>query len=240
MSSDRLTRKEIKQDIRKDEVQHFLGDLILRIEERPTFYLGLLGVVLALIAGASGIYALMGSRETSANAALGKAIKIYSAPIDEKAAKPDDASAPSFATEAARTAKAKEAFAEVGSGAPEEIAGLYEAEMALREGDKAKARKIWEDYVKGHQGDALAMTVRVNLIQLDREEGKGEQLVEQLQKELDSSKKSLPEDVLLYQLARTREVLGQKEEAKKLYQRILDEYPTSAYTGDARRVTTGS
>lgn len=237
--SDRLTRKEIKEDIRKDEVQHFLGDLILRIEERPTFYLGVLGIVLAAIAAASGIYAMMGSKASAANAELGKAIKIYSAPIEPTGAKPDDATKPSFANEAARKAKAKEAFEKVSSGAAGDIAELYQADIALAEGDKAKARKIWESFVASHKGDALAMTVRINLIQLDREEGKGQQLLDSLQKELDSTSKSLPDDVLIYQLARTRETLGQKDEAKKLYQRILDEYPTSAYTGDARRVTTG-
>lgn len=237
--SDRLTRKEIKEDIRQDEVQHFLGDLVMRIEERPTFYLGLLGLVLALIAGASGIYAMMGSKAEESNAALGKAIKIYGAPIDAQNAKPD-AATPSFANEGARKARAKEALDKVNSGDASEIAELYQASLAIQEGDKAKARQIWERFVKDHEGHALAMTIRVNLIQLDREEGKGQQVLDQLQKELDSSKKGLPEDVILYEMARTREALGQKDEAKKLYQRILDEYPTSAFTGDARRVTTGA
>lgn len=239
MSSDRLTRKEIKEDIRNDEVRHFLGDLLLRIEERPTFYLGLLGIVLALIAGASGIYAMMGSKEAESNAELGKAIKIYGAPIEPQSAKPEDPGAPSFPSEAARKAKAKEAFDKVGGGDAQEIAGLYEANIALSEGDKAKARKIWEAFAAEHKDDALAMTVRLNLIQLDREEGKGQEVLERLQKELDGNDRSLPADVLLYELARTREALGQTAEAKVLYQRILDEYPTSAYTGDARRVTTG-
>jgi tetratricopeptide (TPR) repeat protein len=239
MSSDRLTRKEIKEDIRHDEVQHFLGDLIMRIEERPTFYLGLLGVVLALIAGASGIYAMMNSRNEAGNEELGKAIKIYGAPIEAQNAKPDDADKPSFSSESARKAKAKDAFDKVEGGEAGQIAELYQAGMALAEGDKAKARKIWEKFVADHKGDALAMTVRLNLIQLDREEGKGQQVLDQLQKELDGKDKSLPDDVLIYELARTREALGQKDEAKKLYQRLLDEYPTSAYTGDARRVTTG-
>lgn len=240
MSSDRLTRKEIKEDIRKDEVQHFLGDLVMRIEERPTFYLGLLGIVLALIAGASGIYALMGSKDEAANAELGKAIRIYNAPIEAANAKPDDASKPSFASEAARNAKAKEAFEKVGGGDAGDIAQLYEAGLALQQGDKVKARQIWEKYVGDHHGDAVAMTVRRNLIQLDREEGKGQQLAERLQKELDGSDKTLPDDVLLYELARTREALGQQDEAKKLYQRIIDEYPSSTFTGDARRVTTAA
>ena len=240
MSSDRLTRKEIKEDIRQDEVQHFLGDLIMRIEERPTFYLGLLGIVLALIAGASGIYAMMNSKEAESNTELGRAIKVYGAPIDAQNAKPEDAAAPSFPNEAARKAKAKEALDKVGGGKAGDIAELYQASIALSEGDKAKARKIWESYLADHKGDAVAMTVRVNLIQLDREEGKGQQVLEYLQKELDSADKSLPADVLIYELARTREMLGQNAEAKALYQRLLDEYPNSAYTGDARRVTTAS
>lgn len=238
--SDRLTRKEIKQDIRQDEVRHFLGRMLLHFEERPMVYVGAVVAIVVLGAIGSGIYMLQASKADEANTQLGAAIRVAGAPIDATGAKPDDRLAPSFPNEAARKVREREELDKVKSGVAADIAELYRADLALADGDKAKARKIWEDFLDEHQDHALAMSVRLNLIELDREEGRAQQVADSLQKELSSSsKKTLPEDVILFELARTQEQLKNTDEAKKLYQRILDEYPTSAYSGDARRVVTG-
>lgn len=238
--SDRLTRKEIKQEIKSDEVQTFLAKLLLEFELRPKLYLGILAGILALGAAGSAVWAMQRNSALESSEKLGAAIKVVGAPIDATAAKPDDPQAPSFANEAARKVKAREALDKVKSGVAGDIAELYRAEMALEEGDKAKARQIWEAFLRDHQGHALAISVRLNLIELDRAEGRGQEVADFLQKELDGQKKSLPEDLVLYQLALTQESLGKKDDARRLYQRLLDEYPTSAYTGDARRVVAKS
>lgn len=238
--SDRLTRKEIKQEIKTDEVQTFLTQALLEFERRPKVYLGAVAGILVAGALASGVWAMQRSGAMEANEKLGEVTRIAGAPIDATAAKPDDPEAPSFANEAARKVKTREALDQVKGGVAEDIAELYRADMALAEGDKAKARQIWESYLKDHEGDVLAMSVRVNLIELNRADGRAQEVADALQKELDGQKKTLPEDVLLYQLARTQETLGKTTEARNLYQRLLDEFPTSAYTGDARRVVANS
>lgn len=238
--SERLTRKEIKNEIKSDEVRSFLAKMLLEFEERPQIYLGALLGILALGGIGSAVWAMQRKGAEEANAQLGTAIKIVAGAIDPTGAKPEDPLAPSFANESARKAKAREALDKIKDGVAADIAELYRAEMALSEGDKTKARQIWEDFLRSHHDHALAMSVRVNLIELDRVEGKAQQVADTLQKELDSNKKSLPEDLLIFELARTQESLGKKDEARRLYQRLLDEYPTSAYTGDARRVTSKS
>ena len=84
----------------------------------------------------------------------------------------------------------------------------------------------------------LVLSVRLNLIHLDRQNGRTQEVADQLQRELASASKTLPEDVILFELAQTLEALDQQDEALDLYQRILDEHPKSPYTADARRVTT--
>jgi TolA-binding protein len=91
--------------------------------------------------------------------------------------------------------------------------------------------------VSSNSGHALAASVKINLVELDRAEGNHEALAERLQKELDGSS-DLPEDLLLYQLARTRKDLGQADEAQELYQQILDQHPGSPYAAIARQATT--
>lgn len=237
--SERLSAKQIKQDIREDEVQSFLITAIERFQEKPSLYLGLIGGVFGVgILIAVGGY-MMEQSAIAAQDELASAIRVFEAPIVESDAKPDDEKEPSFASEEDRNSKAAEKFASVG-GSVGGVADLYEATLAVKAGDTTKAREIWESFVKSNEDHVLAVSVRLNLLALDRAEGNAQAVADKLQQELDGTAKTLPEDVLLFELARTREVLGENDKAKELYERILEDYPSSAYAADARKVTSAS
>lgn len=236
--SERLSQKQIKQDIREDEVQSFLLTAIEKVQERPSFYFGILGGILAAVLVVSGLFTWLEHRSELAQEELAEVIRVYEAPVVEADAKPDDERDPSFASAEARSERVGAALDEVTSGTAGEVADLYRAQLALDRGEIEEARKLWEDFLASEEDHALATSVRINLIRLDRQEGKAEAVAEDLQRQLDGTDKDLPEDVLLFELAKTREALGQTEEAKDLYQRILDEYPTSGYATKARQATT--
>jgi len=75
--------------------------------------------------------------------------------------------------------------------------------------------------------------VRRTLLDLDRKEGKGEQVVQRLRADLEKEEKPLPEDVILFELGTTLEQLGRKQEAHDAFQRVVDEYPDSAWVSKA-------
>lgn len=235
--SERLTAKQIKQDIREDEVQSFLVTLINKFQENPSLYVGLVGGFLVIGLLISGITTFLGKQNESAQARLGELIDAYSAPVLASGETAPAGLTRSYDSEEARLAATREALEEVGGGSAGEVAELYEAQLALAEGNTDEARRIWESFLRGNGDSALAVSVRTNLIELDRAEGKHDELAERLQSELDG-RSDLPEDVLLYQLARTREDLGQTTEADALYQRILDDLPASPYAAAARQATT--
>ena len=231
--SERLSKKQIKQDIREDEVQSFLITAIEKFQERPSFYVGILVGVLAGGLAMTGIVAWIDHQRDIAHGELGDVITVAGAPIVDEDARPDDEIEPSFESSDARRAKLSTAVDQVGSGVAGEIAELYRARLALDAGDTATAR-----FLRDHSDHVRAISVRINLIHLDRQEDRAAALAERLQGELDGTAKTLPEDVLLFELAKTREALGQTEEAKDLYQQILDEYPTSGYSAAARQAVT--
>ena len=235
--SERLTAKQIKQDIREDEVQSFLITAIERFQDNPILYIGVVVGILALGVGITVVAAVMDSRAEAGQQKLATAMRYFEAPIVEADAKPDDETEPSFATEEDRLVKVEEALADV-SGSAADIAELYEARLALDAGDTEKARKIWEGFLGSNNNTALGVAVQLNLIELDRAEGKNQEVADRLQQQLDGTAKTLPEDVILFQLAKTRQALGEVEDAKDLFQRILDDYPTSPYAADARLETT--
>lgn len=242
MSTKRLSPKEIKQDIREDEFRTFMSRTLEWVAERPQVVLGIIGGILALVAIVSGARAFMQQRSDDAQIHLAKVIDIASGPVVEEGADPDAKTSPTFASEEDRQARLEEALGEVGSGlgtgAAAEVADLYRADIAAASGDMDAARGIWESFLKSHDDHLLAATVRLNLIRLDRANGAAEAVAEQLERELvDPDNRTLPEDVVLYELAKTHEVLGQQTEAQDLYQRIVDEHPESPYASRARQLT---
>lgn len=115
-----------------------------------------------------------------------------------------------------------------------DIALVYQAEFAAQDQDYERARSLWEKFLEEQSDHMLAAEVEVNLMSLDRAEGRGEQLVTEIKSLLDSPEANLPKDVLLYQLAITLEDLGRKDEAQEAYQQIVNDYPGSPYFGEAR------
>ena len=115
------------------------------------------------------------------------------------------------------------------------IAEAYLGSLAMEAGDPQTARSHWESFVSSSSDDALVAEIWMNLIRLDREEGRDEELIDRLQGMLDSRNRPLPEDLLLGELATSLENVGRTAEAREIYQRIVDEFPRSTYAANARR-----
>lgn len=230
--SDRLTRKEMK---RRDHFQLAMTSVLDWIQNhRKQLALGVVVLVVAVVAAVAWTF-WSASREDDAQALLAEAIETYGAPVGDQAAKDDG---PHFDTEEARRAEAKKQFDEVrdryGSSEAAGIAGVYLGKIAEQEGNSELARKLWQAYVDKAGSTALAADVRINLFELDRANGRAEQVATELEGMLARESKPLPGDVILYQLATTLEQLGRDQEATERYQQLVDEYDTSPYVADAR------
>lgn len=242
--STRLSPKQIKHDIREDEFRSFVARAYDYITENPDVILKIVGGVLLAVLLISASFAYLESRKEAANEALAEALEIYQAPILDEGATPDDADDPSFASEADRNTKARPLFEGVqgsfGAGIAGDVAGLYLAQMDAADGKIDQAKTVWESFVKDHGDHALALSVRLNLLRHERANGGAQAVADSLEQELASPSKTLPEDVILFELAETRQMLGEKDAAMELYQRIIDEHPQSPYVARARQLTTSS
>ena len=240
--SDRLSRKDIKRDIREDEVALFINRVFEWIaENKGRLVAGGVAVVGGVVALMIGSVVAAKMRESAADK-LAMAVETLTTPVVDAAAEADDAAlvdaGETFATDEERRAKAKEKFEDVrgsfAGGAAKDVAGLFLADIAANSGDTGQAEKLWQEFADGHKGHMLAIAARLNLISLAREKGEGEALVEELRGELERGRASLPEDILLFELARTLDELGRTEEARTYYQRIVDEHTSSPYAADPR------
>jgi tetratricopeptide (TPR) repeat protein len=230
----RLTRREMK----RNEMVEAVGRTVEYSRSHGrTVLLIVAGVLVAALAVAAVI---VGRQRAVAatNKDLNAAMRVYEAPIEPDAPRPDDAEKPSFASEEARRERARALFEEVrdGSGGAADVALVYLGQLAADGGDTAAARELWRRFLDRHPDHLLAGSVRVSLIALDRAEGEAERVAADLETmiELAPEERPLPGDVVLFELGRTYESLGRDDDARSVYQRLIEEYPGSSFAGPAR------
>ena len=250
----RLTREEI----RRDEVREAVFSASAWFADHVRQILIGVAAAIAVVIGVVLFLNYQDRREDEASFQLSEALKVYRAPIDAPETDaidnlfdtpPDSAQTPvaeddgedeglSFASEAERRAEARVALEAVqeSSTASGRLASVYLGQIAAAEGDTAKARELWTEFLETNGGDhALAVNLQLNLYSLDRAEGRGEQLAAELRGAVATETSALPKDALLFELAATLEQLGDQEGAQETFQRIVEEYPDSGYAIRARQ-----
>ena len=238
--SDRLSREEMK----RDEVMEAVERSATFMEEHAkTLILIAVGVLVA-VAVALGVNWWLDARAAEAGDALSEALEVYRAPVGPDAATQaaeagyDGETFPDVASRRVRAAELFQAIeADYGMTDAADVAGLYLGQIAAEQGDKARARELWNDFLDAHDDHVLAAQVRVNLIHLDREEGQAEAVAQRLEPMLDATAedRKLPADVVLWELAQTYDALDRGEEAEATYRRLAEEYPSSPYGAQARQ-----
>ncbi len=258
----RLTRDEI----RRDEVREAVFSASTWFAEHVRQILMGVAAVIAVVVGVVLFLNYQDGREKEASHQLSEALKVYRAPIDEPAtdaiddlfgtppdSAPDegaveeptaesetDGDGLSFASDAERRSAARmeleavrESFGSTSSG---RLASVYLGQIAAAEGDTAKARELWTNYLEAAGRDhAMAIGVQLNLYSLDRAEGRGEELAATLRGAVATESSPLPKDALLFELAATLAQLGDEEGARETFQRVVNEFPDSGYAIRARQ-----
>jgi tetratricopeptide (TPR) repeat protein len=240
-----MARKLERQELKRNELNDAVEASVEFAERHlKAILLTLGGAGLAALA-AWGVWGWHQARVARASEMLGDALRVAQAEVVDSGAKPDDPVRPTFASEAAREARARQLFEQTAqkypSSGPGLAATLWLGDRAFAAGDRAEARKLWQKVVDSGAEGTFAVSARVDLARLDRAEGKGEELLTRLKKELDSGTSMVPADVLLAEIARTYEALGKSADAQATWRRIVDEHPDSPYASVAQgQIAAGS
>jgi tetratricopeptide (TPR) repeat protein len=232
--SQRLTRKEIK----RDQVQEALAGVMQFLNDNLRFMVIIAGFALLVLAAGAAFWSYRDSREIEASEQLAKAIRTYSAQIGGDADSAAGQATPVYSDQVSRDVEARTQLelvvSDYGSSDAAAIAKAYLGEIAARSGELDEARRLWEEFLKSQGDHMLASEVRLNLMSVDRAQGREQELVTQIKALLEGPEAYLPEDVLLYQLALTQQELGLEPEARQTLQRLVDEHPQSAYAAEAQ------
>ena len=227
--SDRLSRKEIKHDKFVDEME-----TAYEVARKNVRWIvaAVVGIVV-LIGVIVGVSLWLASQERKAQLRLAEAIEILDTPLGQPSP------TGSYQNEQEKLDKAEPILREIlddysGRDAAD-VAGLYLARLEAGRGEVEPAIEKVRKFVDSHPEHVLAQSARISLYDLRLSKGESQEVIADLEKEISGTDSPLPTDISLAILARAYEAGNQPEESRQAWQRLLNEYPDSAYTLEAQR-----
>lgn len=233
-------KKELKDKIREDEfrsgLEHALGWMSARKDEVRTT-----AVVVAILAlGAGVLYSYQSRRNQEAERAFTEALETFHTPVASELPEGfEQQSARVFPTSAEKYRKAVAGFDGVerryGSSSAGRRARYYAALCRIELGETEEARKALGEIAGRRDSiDLEPVLARLALADLHRRTGELDKAVDAYRQILDDPAVPLPKDHALMSLALALEEAHRRGEARASYQRLVEEFPDSAYVPEAR------
>lgn len=122
-----------------------------------------------------------------------------------------------------------------GGGETARAASYYRAVALLHQGRSTDAAAALEVLARGKKADTLSGAAGALLADLYVEEGRAEEAISLLEGLAAKEDSAYPPDQVLFQLAGIHEARGELEAARAVWQRIVDEFPTTQTAIDARQ-----
>lgn len=239
MSAPKMTRHEMKQN-----------DLVTILEKaggyarsNPTVLRNVGVAAAGVLVMAALVYLFLSGRASAAEALLKEAQTRFSSPVVPTGAQPNDPF-PSYASEAERDAAALSSFTKLaqdhGRTSQGRLALYYQGVLLVKLGRNDEAKSALEAYVDRASSPLLASLARAQLAQLLLRGGDAAAAAKIYADLAEAKDSAYPRDWALFFLAETQAQMGNKVEAAATYQKIVTEFPTSAFIAEAKERAKGA
>jgi TolA-binding protein len=227
--------------IKRNDLATVLEGAVFFVEENVRSLVIAASAILLIAAGIYGLNRWSKSQEATASYMLGELLRIHRAPVALSLESIQDAPAgvPTFTTTEERAGRIVDLADEILSGygstraAPKALyyKGVALSDMA-RYGDAATAlnRLLYE-----YSEDFLAPMARFKLGWVLEAQGNPGEALTHFQTIAEDTTGLFPREEGLLGVARCLEQLGDRDQALKTYNRVVNEFPGSEYTTEARR-----
>ncbi|HSC28603.1 MAG TPA: tetratricopeptide repeat protein [Vicinamibacterales bacterium] len=236
----RLERHKLKENEFARTVARAQEILVSR--QRDITVMGL--VVVVLLGAVAGYVWWRQARNANATEMLATALAIYQAPVvalpEPAPGSPIPVQQPgTYVTERAKLDAALPRFLEAADRYPDTDAGItaryYSAAILASLGRHAEAEQRYQEVLE-HAGSGIySRTARLGLADALVEQGKYDSAINHYTEMSRDPDAQLPLDGVLMQLGRAYARAGRKEEARRAFTRVVEEFPQSLYVADARR-----
>jgi len=197
-------------------------------------------LALAVIAAVLIGYFLWRDRAQSrADTLLAEAQAVELARVGPPAAPGTPSAGPSFPTEREKNETALAKFKAVADQYPSTDAGLFaryrEAASQMALGNPKEAAAAYQQVIDRGGDSIYAQMSRLGLAEAHSRAGNYEQAISGYKELSERTDGPLPLDGILMQLGKTYLEAGKPSEAQQAFTRLVDEFPNSPFSGDARR-----
>ena len=201
--------------------------------------IGTLVAVVAVLGALVGYVAWRGRIQARADTLLAEALSLEEARVGPPPLPGTPSTGLSFATERERQQAMQSKFKAVADEFPSTAAGIFaryrEGASLVALGSPAEAVKAYQQAVD-RGGDSLyGQMARLGLAEAQARAGEYDRAIETFQGLTQGAEGPLPVDGLLMQLGRTYLEAGKPAEAQQTFNRIVEEFPNSPFSGEARR-----
>jgi TolA-binding protein len=198
-------------------------------------------IVAAAVVGALAI-GYFGWREhvqAKAHALLAQAMAVQDARVGPPPAPGTPAGGLYFPTERERSQAALTKFKVAADAYPSTDAGVYaryqEGATSLALGSTPGAMTAYEQVIKESGDSFYGQMARLGMAEAQVRAGQYEPAINTFKELAQRKDGPLPVDGILMQLGRTYLEAGKRADAQQTFNRLVEEYPESPYTGDARK-----
>lgn len=196
--------------------------------------------VIAIVAAAAiGYIAWRESVQSRAHSLLAEAVAVQDARIGPPPAPGQPEQGLRFATERERAQAALTKLKVAADAYPSTDAGLYaryqEAATQMTLGNPSGAAAAYQQVIDKGGNAIYAQMARLGLAEAQARSGQFDQAIKTYQDMSQRKDGPLPVDGILMQLAKTYLEAGKRTEAQQTFNRLVEEFPESPFSGDARR-----
>jgi TolA-binding protein len=228
-----------RHHLKDNELRNFAlqAGQTLAERRRETTMLIVGAVVVAAIA--IGFFGWREHVQGKAHALLAEAMAVQDARVGPPPAPGTPSAGLYFPTERERSQAALTKFKIAADAYPSTDAGIYaryqQAATALALGDTPGAIAAYQVVIKQSGDDFYGQMARLGLAEAQARAGQYDTAINTFKEMAQRKDGPLPVDGILMQLGRTYMEAGKRADAQQTFNRIVEEYPESPFSGDARK-----
>ncbi len=228
-----------RRHLRENPVEAFVRQAREAIENRRRETAAIVALAVVVGGAALGYFGWRQHVQTKAHALLAEAMTVQDARVGPPPAPGTPANGIYFPAERERSQAALTKFKIAADAYPSTDAGIYaryqEGALSLTLGTPTGAAAAFQQVIEKAGDGFYGQMARLGLAEAQARAGQFDQAINAFKDLAQRKDGPLPVDGILMQLGRTYLDAGKKAEAQQTFNRIVEEYPESPFTADARR-----
>ena len=225
----RITKRELK----RNDLAETMGRTVDYVAHHRRGVTEAAAIAAGIVLLIGGFFLVQSFRERRAGGELSAGLAVLQTPL---ATDPAGATAPeTFPTVVARSRAADERFRKAASYRGTRSGRAAAVILAARGENSGKALEVFTRAARDDKSE-IAAAAEIDAARLLASQGKTTEAIERLRRAIDSPDSAAPKDALLFTLAQIYERTGARADARAAYQRIVADFPSSPYRGDARQL----